>query len=113
TEAGRSTGWRGRRSPRASGAGRSPWTLSATSASTVVSEQLRTSEVATPPLVIVRRPAALTHEQLPQARMIQRPKDVGGAVDREARQERLLRDHALDDHALVRVVLDLDPAPEL
>ena len=33
-----STGWLGRRSPRASGAGRAPWTLSAPSVPTVVSE---------------------------------------------------------------------------
>jgi hypothetical protein len=39
TEAGRSTGWPGRRSPRASGAGRAPWTRFAPSVPTVASER--------------------------------------------------------------------------
>src|SRR5262245_54845104 len=75
-------------------------------------EQLGAGGVCAPLLVLLRRPAALTDEELPQRRMVQRPEDVGGAIDVEAGPERLLRRQGLDDRALVRVVLGLDPLPE-
>ena len=41
--------------------------------------------------------------------MVDRPEDVRGAIDVETGRERVLRGQALDDRALVGVVLALDP----
>jgi len=75
-------------------------------------QQLRAGDVAGPSLVFLGRPAAFAGQQLPQVRMIQRPEDVGATIHGQPGPECLLLRQAGYDHALVRVVLALDPAPQ-
>jgi MftR C-terminal domain len=48
-------------------------------------EKLRAGEVSGPLLILLRRPAALADQQLPDVGVFDRPEDVGGAVHVEPR----------------------------
>ena len=75
-------------------------------------EQLVAGGVRAPLLVLLGRPTAFGDEQLPEGRVVDRPEDVRGAFDVEARSELVLLVEALDHGALIRVVLGPDPVPE-
>jgi hypothetical protein len=59
---------------------------------------------------LLRGPAAFLDEQLPQARVVERPQDVGRALDVDAQRPLLVE--AGDDRALVGAELGLDATPE-
>ena len=55
----------------------------------VALEKLRAGGVGGPLLVLLGRPAALTHQPMPHVRMVDRPQDVRGSLDAQAALQRL------------------------
>src|SRR5215207_4726200 len=74
-------------------------------------QELLAGCVADPTLVLGGGPVTQDRELDPGVGVVERPDDVGGAGDAEPAPQRA-RAEALDDRALVGVVLGLDPLPE-